>query len=484
MQPTATESIDSAGIDPSERTDPSRTAVSKTASAYKAGTLTYTRASLFVMMFWMLLAAFCLQIMEQLPSCMVPLQLRWAHASDALIGFITGSLPAILGGLLNPFVGVQSDRHRGRLGRRRPFLLLATPAVVLALIGLGAADPVSCWLVRTFAAQSLEMVKIGWLGGCMTAFVVANTYIMQVYQFMFVDVIPSNVMGQIVGAYRAVGALGVFAFNRWFLGKAESHAAEIYLISAVLYAGSFLLLIWNVKEGEYPLPQAALRDWKGECQGYLKECFGHRFYWTVYSLAFFFWSALVPLWAFLVFFGTKPGGGLIGYAPTVGLSLAAFGKIRAWSALISVPVFIAVGPLADRWHPIRICMVGLALCCAAYAGCFFCVHGEASFQFWLNMMIATQAVYMGGYMALLPKLFPSAKYGQFVSANQIFGFCGVILAPVLCGWLIEVLRDYRFLFAWCGGSTLLCLVLCISLFLQWRGLGGDASYSPPGQERA
>ncbi len=80
---------------------------------HRVGTLTYTRLALFQVMFWMLLGDFCLQLMEQLPIALVPLQLRWVSASDALIGFLTGSLPAFLGMLLNPFVGVQSDRNRG-----------------------------------------------------------------------------------------------------------------------------------------------------------------------------------------------------------------------------------------------------------------------------------------------------------------------------------------------------------------------------------
>ena len=110
---------------------------------YKVGTLVYTQTALLTVMFWMLLGDLCLQIMEQLPTSIVPLQLRWASASDTLIGFVSGSLPAVLGILLNPVIGVQSDRHRGKLGRRRPFLLWSTPLVMVALLGLGLATPAS-----------------------------------------------------------------------------------------------------------------------------------------------------------------------------------------------------------------------------------------------------------------------------------------------------------------------------------------------------
>ena len=129
---------------------------------------------------------------------------------------------------------------------------MATPLVVLALLGLGFTKPMSSLLTTLTGATSANLVEIGWIGGCMVVFVVANTYIMQVYQFLFVDVIPAEVMGRFVGCYRAVGALGAFVFHRYMFGHAETATAAIYIVSAVLYGVSFLLLIWKVKEGDYP----------------------------------------------------------------------------------------------------------------------------------------------------------------------------------------------------------------------------------------
>ncbi|HCP06607.1 MAG TPA: hypothetical protein DIT30_05190, partial [Verrucomicrobiales bacterium] len=54
---------------------------------YRVGSLVYGSRALMTVMFWMLLGDLCLQIMEQLPTSLVPLQLRWAQASDTLIGF-------------------------------------------------------------------------------------------------------------------------------------------------------------------------------------------------------------------------------------------------------------------------------------------------------------------------------------------------------------------------------------------------------------
>ena len=448
--------------------------------SYRVGSLVYGPQALLTVMFWMLLGDLCLQIMEQLPTSLVPLQLRWAQASDTLIGFLSGSLPAVLGILLNPLIGVQSDRHRGKMGRRRPFLLAATPLVVVALVGLGLAQPISGILAKWTGATSVSSLQIGWIGGCMMIFIVANTYIMQVYQFLFVDVIPAKVMGKFVGCYRAVGALGAFVFHRFMFGKAETHTEWIYILSALLYAVSFFLLVWRVQEGTYSTPpaKATIRQM---AHTYFSECFSKVFYLKTYSLAFCFWSAIVPLWTFLVFFGTKPGQDL-GYAPTLGLSLEAFGKVRGWCSLIQVPVFFLVGPLVDRFHPLRIGIVGMLLSSLTFFGNFFFVRDQGTFTFWLILNFIAQAVYMGAYLAILPRLLPRTHYGQFFTANQIFGFLGVALAPVLSGWLLETVKDYRFIYVWCGGCTFAGFVMCCLLYREWLVRGGDQGYRPPGFE--
>jgi len=82
----------------------------------------------------------------------------------------------------------------------------------------------------------------------------------------------------------------------------------------------------------------------------------------------------------------------------------------------------------------------------------------------------------------LPRLFPREKYGQFFSANQIVGFSGVVISPMLCGVILETIRDYRYIFAWYGACAAIGFVASITLFTQWKKLGGDMQYTPPGVE--
>jgi len=156
--------------------------------------------------------------------------------------------------------------------------------------------------------------------------------------------------------------------------------------------------------------------------------------------------------------------------------------VRGWCSLIQVPVFFLVGPLVDRFHPLRIGIVGMLLSSLTFFGNFFFVRDQGTFTFWLILNFMAQAVYMGAYLAILPRLLPRTHYGQFFTANQIFGFLGVALAPVLSGWLLETVKDYRFIYVWCGGCTFAGFVMCFFLYREWLVRGGDQGYRPPGFE--
>ncbi len=154
----------------------SPSAASPAPKTYRVGTLNYTRAALVQVMFWMLLGVVFFQLLQMLPSTALPLQLRWAGASDTLIGF----------------------------------------------------------------KSSLS--------------------------FLVAEVIPPEVIGKFTGFYRALGALGSLAFTRWAFPWIE---------------------------------------------------------------------------------------------PTLGLSLDEFGKVKGWTFLVQIPVFLVVGSFVDRFHPMRVAVVGM-----------------------------------------------------------------------------------------------------------------------------
>ncbi|MCX6944595.1 MAG: MFS transporter [Opitutales bacterium] len=466
-----------ASPDPSPTAPPAAPAGPK---LYKVGTLTYTKTALLQVVFWMLWGDFIFQLLESMPT-VTPLLLRWHGASDLLIG-LAGSLSSVVSFLWYPVVATQSDRHRGPLGRRRPFLLWFAPPVLLSLMLLGAAKPAGVWLHRFLSAFggdtfTVAGCSIAWIMGCVVVFLLFNAYIVQVFACLVADVIPVEVMGKFAGFYRAVGALGSLTFNRWILGWVEQYTFHVYLLVGLLFAGAFSVIIWKVKEGEYPPPPPKTPGGPlAAIQEYFQTCFRHPFYLNFFTVTFFFWASLVPL-GFVVFFGTQAGK--TGYAPTLGLSLQDFGEVKGWTYLVSIPVFFVVGFFVDRFHAMRVAILGMLLTALSYFCCFWFVADKSSLLLWWSLNQAAIAVYLGASMALGPRLLPRERYGQFVSANLIFGMVGLIFSPPLIGWLIQRIADYRYVFVFCGALTSLALLALLALHAQWQRLGGEKNFVPP-----
>ena len=448
---------------------------------FKVGSLTYTRSALLTVMFWMLWADLCLQLMEQLPS-IIPLQLKWMGASDALIGFIKDSLQALLTVCFVPIIGMQSDRHRGPMGRRRPFLLWCTLPVCLFLVLLGFVEPLARGLHSVLAPVlgnvTVPAIGITLIGIFAGGFFFFNNYIIQVYQYLIADVVPKQVMGSFIGLYRAIGAVGAFVFNRWIFGQVETRVGAVYVGCSLLYAAAFFLLVWRVKEGHYPPPEASTKR-LGPVEFvrcYARECFTHSFYLKIFSVALFFWAAWVPFTTFVVFFATKNAPG---YAPSLGVSVDAFGKIKAWTFLPQVVIFACCGPLIDRFHSLRILLVGIVGTAISFLAGFFAVHTANQFLVWWIINQVALAVFLLAYLAMFPALFPQEKYGQYFSANQLFFSVGLVFAPFLCGKFMDLIKDYRYLFVWSGICAALSMIFAFALYRHWKRLGGDAGYVAP-----
>jgi len=436
---------------------------------YRVGSLVYDRRALIVMIFWLLWGVFFFQLMESLPG-LVPLQLRWAGAGDVTIGWINSVSP-LIGFFLFPIAGVQSDRHRGPLGRRRPFLLWCTGPVVLGLTLLGAARPAGTMLHEVLGrfgggAWSAAACTISWIALCVPLFVVFNAYIVQVFTCLVADVVPKEVMGTYFGLYRGVGAVGSIVFNRWILGWAEIDTFRVYLVVGLLYALAFCLLVWRVKEGTYPPPppREAKRSWR-DIRRYFQECFRNPKHISYYLVTFFFWGAGVPL-GFIIFFGTRAGQP--GYADTLGLTLQQFGAVKGWTLLITIPIYFVSGPFIDRFHPLRCALAGLILTSATFFCGYWLVRDGPSLQVWWCVNQCAMAVFLVAVCAVAPIVFPREQYGQFISANVAFGYVSLVILQPLVGRLLEILRDYRYIFVFCGSLTLMAALAGVLLIKFWQ----------------
>src|SRR4051812_19523456 len=95
---------------------------------YTCGTLTYTRAGLIAIFAWLLWGDFCFTLMESISS-VIQVNLKSLDASDGAMEIILVTLPAILNATICPWVSFKSDRHRGKRGRRIPYILYTLPFI-------------------------------------------------------------------------------------------------------------------------------------------------------------------------------------------------------------------------------------------------------------------------------------------------------------------------------------------------------------------
>jgi MFS family permease len=98
---------------------------------------------------------------------------------------------------------------------------------------------------------------------------------------------------------------------------------------------------------------------------------------------------------------------------------------------------------------------------------------------WWFIMMSVLAVIQLSYLAMQPALFPRDSYGQFCAANQWIFSIGLLLAPLICGFVLDLFKDYRMIFIWSSAFFTIAAFMSISLYRHWKRLGGDQNYSPP-----
>src|SRR5207302_1673418 len=145
-----------------------------------------------------------------------------------------------------PIVSTWSDRHRGRLGRRVPFMLYATPLLAIFLTLLGLSPDLANWLksisphlLGTISAASLT---IALLTVMLVGYKFFDTFPQSVYYYIWADVIPPQFMGTFSCLFRVFSTLGVFVFDTFLLEHCDDHPAAICAGAAGLYVVAFFML--------------------------------------------------------------------------------------------------------------------------------------------------------------------------------------------------------------------------------------------------
>ncbi|MBL8029561.1 MAG: MFS transporter [Fibrobacteres bacterium] len=454
------------------------------------GSLSYTKPKLAILFFWLLWGDFCFMLMENLVPSILPLKFKELGASNVSVGMILTTLPMLINTVFNPIISFKSDRHRGRFGRRIPFILFTLPLLTICLVALGFSDQWGFKLHSRFSGHlgSLTPTTAALIvmGAVMVCFAFFNTFVNSVFWYLFNDVVPEHLLGRFMAWFRMVSVASVSFYNFFIFKHAESHYTTIFVGAAALYLIGFGLMCLNVKEGTYPPPPPYIKGETGALAAiktYGKECLGLKHYWFVFlsSMCMAVGYSAYTFWIYL-------------YQAT-GLSLEQIGNVTGVFNISMAIVMLFTGWLADKYHPIRIVMIGLLFFLVivmpvSMVWFFWQPSQQSAYYFWMFLMggltAPALALIQMNDPSMFMRVFPRDRYGQYCSANALLRSLSLIISGLLLGWGLDTVKShygektaYFCLPIWQFIFYGLMLAAVIALYKSWKKYGGDESYVPP-----
>ncbi|MBN1901989.1 MFS transporter [Candidatus Sumerlaeota bacterium] len=455
---------------------------------WSAGSLRYTFAGLVILFIWLLWGVFTSSLKDRTIPTTLQLLLKKFKASDLVAGIMMGSLPQIISIFISPIISYKSDRHRGRWGRRIPFLLIPAPFAFLSLVGLAYSPRIGLWLHRALGARSPGESSsiIICLGTFWVLLHLCSVVSGSVLTGFFNDVVPRKFLGRFFALFRVFSLTAGMVYTWFLMEDIEEQYAIIFIILGALYLIGVGTMCFFVREGEYPPPPPE-KTAKGGVLGrfanavkiYFRDCFSNLYYLRYFLSVALICIAFQPILLFYVF-----------YAKDLGMSTALMGKYFTAQFLLSLLQAYPLGWLADRFHPIRVTIAVLALYGFITLLSFFLMDSRV--LAFLNveglLMVGVIQVFCGtiagswstATASLSPMLLPKMKFATFASAMGICASVGVMCASVAAGRYFDLINhDYRYIYLWAFIFTMLSLLALLAVYRKFMALGGQKGYVAP-----
>ncbi|MDF3055795.1 MAG: transporter [Rariglobus sp.] len=489
-----------------EPAEPARQEPPPAHKTWKVGTLAYTTGGVVALFALLLWGDFAWSMRDRSVMPMAQWYLKNLGVSNVLYALLISSFPVALGVLLGPVISVKSDRHRGKWGRRIPFLLVTTPIAAFAMIGLGVTPIIAKWAHGAFGPAhafgawlhgALDDYRAGaWLlvklqdevivsvlcfGVFWALFEIATIVSQSVFGGLINDVVPKPLLGRFYGLFRAVSLIDGMIFNYWIMGKVPAHFTLILCSVGVFYGVAFLWVCLKVKEGDYPPPPEPAgatgtgrrAGWAGglfgETKRYCKECFTNPYYLSVFVLLKLAALSFGPINTFA-----------IPYARSLGIDMEVYGKYLALTYLISLSLSFFIGWLADVAHPLRLAMIALAGYVLVTAwGSVYATTPNGFLIAWVAHGVLS-GTYMTSAASLGQRLFPHSRFAQFASAATVFvAFANMVMAPLMGLFIDQSGGIFRHTFTVACGLAMLALIAGFYVHAKFMKLGGPRGYVAP-----
>lgn len=441
---------------------------------WRNGTLVYTAGGLAVLFLWLMWGDFAYSMKDRATGTVAALMLKKFDVSDFLFGIIMISFPNFTNIFLCPIVSYRSDRHRGRFGRRIPYLLLTTPFIVIGLAGLGFTPLLARLIRQAVGAEHISYNLTALLVFCFFWIILdfGTTLAGAIFNALATDVVPTEFLGRFFAMFRAVSLGCAFLFNYFVMGCAETHALVIFLGLAALYGIGLFSICLKVKEGEYPPPEAETSGpptVKSAVKTYFRECFSLPYYRWVIMASVVSGFSVVPFNIYGIF-----------YAKSLNMDMDFYGKVSSLICLVSFVLSFFLGWFSDRFHPIRTGMVSMAL----QTVILFIGGRIATTESVFAWLFLVQGISIMSYNTLMasyaPRLFPREYFAQFNSAMMLINALASVIGAPLVGKFLDLTGNhYPHLFS-IGGVIGLCGLGCfVMVYRGYQRYGGDSGYIAP-----
>jgi len=468
---------------------------------WKVGTLTYTTGGLMVLFLWLLFGDFAWAMRDRSIVGIASWYLSSLKIPNLWFGILMSTFPGGVALVLGPIISYKSDRHRGKWGRRIPFLMATTPIAAFGMIGIAVTPHIAGWLHGLGRADNSLGVRLHqWAGEtglganllsalenemivavlCFSvfwaAFEFATIASQSVFGGLINDVVPQALLGRFYALFRAVSLIDGIIFNYWIMGKVPDHFTLILATIGIFYGSAFMWVCLKVKEGDYPPPPpvdpARKSGWKGFAEGvrtYRRECFSHPYYLRVFVLIMTATMCFIPINTFA-----------IPYAKSYGVDMNDYGNRLAFIFTVSLCLAWPLGWLCDRFHPLRVVIVSLVAYLGVMLFGIFGVHDASTYLTAYVLHGIISGCYYTSVASLGQRLFPREKFAQFASAALLFAApVHMSLAP-LVGLLIDHTGNvYRHAFTVGGILVTMSILSFWSVYTRFQKLGGSRDYVAP-----
>lgn len=440
--------------------------------SWRVGTLVYTGSGLVAVFAWLLLGDFAWSMRERSVGPMSQWYLKNLGVSNLIFGLLLTSLPALISLVLGPIISVRSDRHRGRLGRRIPFLLITTPLAVGGIGGLALTPVLATWVHGLIPEASSTVVALACFTVFWACYEIATIASQSVFGGLINDVVPKELLGRFHGLFRAVSLIDGIIFNYAIMGHVPHHFSLILICVGTFYGIAFTFVCLKVKEGQYPPPIETATVQAQAFQGarqYFRQCFSSPYYLWVFIMLMASGITFSPVNIFS-----------IPYAESLNVSMERYGSCLALTYFVSLCLSYPLGWLADRFHPLRMALATLVGYLLVALWGWFNVQSEQSFTTAWVLHGVLSGCYFTSAASLGQRLFPHERYAQFASAAaMVTAPVNMVFAPLVGLIIDETGNLYRFTFLM--GAILASLALGAGLVVHARFmlLGGPTHYQPP-----